>query len=220
MSTFQEFLDLLLPSKCVLCFKSGLPICRDCEAREFNSFRNTFRFDINGLAVCDYNQEVAKVIHEYKVNKQTFLAKSMATVLAPTIPISCESLVPMPSQNASFQDRGFIPAKVLANALVRQVAKTQNRLVAVADVLRFSKKVQDQASLAGQQRRDNLVGAMEMRGRCSNSEVWLIDDIVTTGATFQEAKRCLTAGGISVAGFIAFAETLPKNRQKALARGI
>jgi predicted amidophosphoribosyltransferase len=44
--------------------------------------------------------------------------------------------------------------------------------------------------------------------------VILVDDIVTTGASLTEAKRCLEGAGFPVLGFVAFAETLPRNFQK------
>jgi predicted amidophosphoribosyltransferase len=86
-------------------------------------------------------------------------------------------------------------------------------LITVSDVLTVSKEVEDQASLSGAERRNNLIGAMCTSARASLGSVWLIDDIVTTGSTLQEAKRCLASQGVSVLGFLAFAETLPKSRQ-------
>ena len=126
----------------------------------------------------------------------------------------------MPSKTKSFEARGYNPAKLLAQSVVRQIAKSENRLIQVFDCLRISREVQDQAALSGGPRRTNLVGAMSLKSAPQVPIVWLVDDIVTTGATLQEAARCLAEAGIGVGGFLVFAETLPKNRQKAHAKSV
>lgn len=214
MNLFEDFLNLVLPSKCVLCQLVGSSICVQCQQKHLSGAREVERFNLQGLAVCEYTQEVAKVIHEFKEHSATSLAHHMAQSLAELVPESCKILVPMPSKWQSFSNRGFVPAKVIAVAVAKQIARSQKRLITVSDVLSVSKEVQDQASLSGAQRRNNLNGAMGTSAKASLGPVWLIDDIVTTGSTLQEANRCLAAQGVSVLGFLAFAETLPKNRQK------
>lgn len=215
MNLFEDFLNLVLPSKCVLCQVVGSSICIQCQQKHISGSRAVERFDLQGFAACEYTQEVAKVIHEFKENSVTSLAEQMAQSLAALVPASCKVLVPMPSKRQSFYKRGYVPAKVLAVALAKQIAKSQKRLLLVSDVLGVSKEVQDQASLSGAQRRNNLTGAMVTSANAALGPVWLIDDIVTTGSTFLEAKRCLAANGVLVLGFLAFAETLPKNRQNS-----
>ena len=215
MNLFEDFLNLVLPSKCVLCQVVGSSICIKCQQKHFSGSRVVERSDLHGFAVCEYTQEVAKVIHDFKENSATSLAQQMAKSLAALVPDSCKILVPMPSKRQSFSNRGFVPAKVIAVAVAKQIARSQKRLITVSDVLSISKEVQDQASLSGAQRRNNLTGAMGTSAKASLGPVWLIDDIVTTGSTLQEAKRCLAAQGVSVLGFLAFAETLPKNRQNS-----
>lgn len=80
----------------------------------------------------------------------------------------------------------------------------------------------DQASLSGKDRRTNLIGSMAAAKLGSNfaatAKVILVDDIVTTGASLTEAKRCLEEIGVQVLGFVTFAETLPRNFQKIHAK--
>lgn len=215
MNLFEEFLNLVLPSHCVLCQRVGSSICIDCQAIHLAGSRVVARFNFQGLAVCEYTQNVAKVMHEFKENSATSLAQSMAVSLAALVPATCKTLVPMPSKRQSFYKRGYVPAKVLAVAVAKQIASSQKRLIKVSDVLSISAEVKDQASLSGADRRNNLSGAMITKATVGLGEVWLIDDIVTTGSTIREARRCLNAQGVSVAGFLAFAETLPKNRQNS-----
>ena len=127
-------------------------------------------------------------------------------------------LVPMPSKRESFANRGFEPAALLAKALARSIAKESNVLVPALKLLRYQNTVADQATLSGSDRRTNLVGSMTAKTKSATERrrAILIDDIVTTGSTLTEAKRCLEGIGVEVLGFVTFAETLPKNRQKRL----
>jgi ComF family protein len=173
---------------------------------------------LQGRAICEYTPDIAALIHELKENSQTEIVKSLGLAISRLVPKVCVALVPIPSKVKSYEARGYNPAKLLANSVVRQIAKSENRLIEVIDCLHISREVQDQASLSGGLRRTNLVGAMSLRFVPRLPVVWLVDDIVTTGSTIQEAARCLTEAGISVGGFLVFAETLPKNRQKAHAK--
>ena len=130
----------------------------------------------------------------------------------------------MPSKTKSFASRGYVPAKIIANGLSRQIAKEHKLLVPVYGGLGYSPKesnlIADQASLSGKDRRTNLVGTMQTHGKPQNNRVILIDDIVTTGATLTEATRALGDIGVQVLGFVTFAETLPKNQQKRHAESV
>lgn len=215
MNIFDDFLNLLLPSQCVICEKSGSPICATCSDKYLTGTRVVFRSDLNGLAICEYQGKIQNLIHEFKETAQTFLAREIAKSMVQIVPKSCQVLVPMPSKQTSFAKRGFVPAQVLAHHLAVQIAKKQHRLIQVCDSLSYARVVQDQASLSGHDRRTNLTGAMKIIKPIRHGEVWLLDDIVTTGATLLEARRCLGEQGVRVAGFVAFAETLPKNKQKS-----
>ena len=220
MGTFEEFLNLLLPARCVLCRALGSPVCINCQESKFKTHKIVSRFNLRGSAICEYTPEVAALIHELKENSQTEITKSMGLAISRALPRECVALVPMPSKTKSFEARGYNPAKLLAHSVVRQIAKSENRLIEVIDCLQISREVQDQAALSGGPRRTNLVGAMSLRFAPRVPVVWLVDDIVTTGATIQEAARCLTEAGIGVGGVLGFAETLPKNRQKAHAKSV
>lgn len=221
MELLEDLLNLFLPSSCIFCKLPGSNICLECLQKIELTPRGVTRFGISGYASCVYAADVAKLISEFKESQQTSLAKVIAPAMTQALhnfDLKDCSLLPMPSKRESFAKRGFEPAAVLANSIARQFAKEQNVLIPVQKILRHSGQVADQASLNGQDRRTNLIGSMVARrrllGRNLPARVILIDDIVTTGSTFAEAKRCLTDIGFEVLGFVAFAETLPKNMQK------
>lgn len=176
------------------------------------------RFDLSGFAVCEYDSKAQILIHEFKENHQTQIAAELAKSIAKLVPDCCRILVPIPSKKSSFNKRGFVPAKLLALRVSSEVAKHQGRFIQVLDLLSYQRLVLDQAALSGHDRRNNLNGAFRLKAKVKAHQVWLIDDVVTTGATVREAKRCLVEAGIGVAGFLSFAETLPKNQQKRHAK--
>ena len=220
MDLLEDFLNLVLPSRCVICKELGSPICKKCCALHLDGRRVVNRFDLLGFAVCAYDSKAQILIHEFKENHQTQIATEIAKSIAKLVPDSCRVLVPIPSKDSSFQTRGFVPAKLLALQVRRQVVRHQGRLIQVLDLLSYQRQVQDQASLSGFDRRNNLTGAFRLKAQVKAQPMWLIDDVVTTGATMAEAKRCLTEAGIDVAGFFSFAETLPKNQQKRHAESV
>lgn len=215
MRVVDELLNFLLPTKCLACGGGEGPICESCINLFSNQQREVSRFDLVGFAVSDYSPTVARIVHELKENSQTSLARSLAHPMAKIVPEDCKVLVPMPSKKLSIEKRGFVPAKLLAASLAREVAAQQKRFVRVFDILTLNRDVQDQAGLSGHERRSNLVGAMAVTRPLHGFEVWLVDDVITTGATVREAARCLMAAGVKVGGFLVFAETLPTNLKKA-----
>lgn len=221
MDVFEDLLNLLLPSSCVLCGSSGSNICVACSFALGLKSRSVSRIGISGYACCEYIDSMAKIIHEFKESKQTSLVKLMASEMLSSISnyeLQNTVLIPVPSKKESFAQRGFEPANLIANYLARLIAKEHKIIVPVHKVLSYRIQVADQATLSGKDRRTNLLGSMVasnfIRHDSGARKAILIDDIVTTGASLTEAKRCLEEVGVEVIGFLVFAETLPKNRQK------
>jgi ComF family protein len=222
---FEDLLNLLLPSNCVICNVSGSNLCEICHENLKLKSRKVSRLAISGFATSEYSAETAKLISEFKESHQTSIASVMATAMFDALvnfDLQNCVLVPIPSKRESFATRGFEPAALLSNALARRVAKNRNLLLPVVKALSYNSAVSDQASLNGKDRRTNLIGSMTATKASSRlasaAKVILIDDIVTTGASLTEAKRCLENIGVEVIGFVAFAETLPRNLQKLHAK--
>lgn len=115
-------------------------------------------------------------------------------------------LVPVPSAKAATRVRGFVPAQLLASRLARLTGAK------VLNLAELTRRVQDQAGLNRAERSRNLVGAMRAVRAPVEAEkrvpVWLVDDVVTTGASLRELQRCLTDRGWNVQMFVTFAETM------------
>lgn len=196
-------------------------MCQPCRGKLDLRVSKVNRLEISGYATTTYTTEISILIHEFKEAQQTSLAKFFTQAMLPAFEnfeLQNCGLIFMPSKNKSFASRGFVPAKILATKLSRLIAKQNNVLLPVYNGLGYSPsaatQIEDQAALSGKDRRTNLVGTMQARGRPRFERAILIDDVVTTGSTLAEAKRALGAIGVEVLGFVAFAQTLPKNQQK------
>lgn len=98
--------------------------------------------------------------------------------------------------------RGYNQSDVLAKAALRSLRERvpEWRMEYVPGLLERRRETKTQASLSPRGRRRNLQGAFAVResGFRAGSEVLLIDDIYTTGATARECARVLRRGGASM----------------------
>lgn len=77
-------------------------------------------------------------------------------------------------------------------------------------VIRHHRNVADQSTLGANLRFGNVAGAMEVACNCVRaSEVFLVDDVMTTGATLGEAVRTLEKAGFHVLAAVTALVALP-----------
>ena len=72
-------------------------------------------------------------------------------------------------------------------------------------LLRRRRRRPAQASLDGEARRANLKGSFLLQGAPPGGEVWILDDVRTTGASLEEARRALRETGVREARVLALA---------------
>jgi ComF family protein len=100
-------------------------------------------------------------------------------------------IVPVPLHTKPLRRRGFNPACLLA----RSLARASGAAIAPTGLHRL-RDTPSQTGLDRGARRRNVRGAFAAAPRLrAPSDVWLVDDVVTTGATLREAARALRAAG-------------------------
>jgi predicted amidophosphoribosyltransferase len=77
--------------------------------------------------------------------------------------------------------------------------------VTVVQALRMKALARDSMGLGTAARERNIAGRVVLRGARPVTEVVLVDDVVTTGATARESVRILQAAGVRVAAVLAIA---------------
>ncbi len=89
-----------------------------------------------------------------------------------------------------------------------QIAAQEN--LPIRQVIGHNRKVRDQSQLDAHSRIGNLSGSMSVvRPLARPCEVFLIDDLITTGATIGEAVRTLEIGGFRVLAAVTAFVALP-----------
>lgn len=100
-----------------------------------------------------------------------------------------DCVVPVPLHRRRIAQRGFNPAVTLA----RELARTRGVPLA-ATALRRVRDTESQTGLGRAERRANVRAAFRARPGLP-ARVWLVDDVVTTGATLEECARALRRAG-------------------------
>lgn len=202
MSTYS-LLDLIFPSRCAICDCSGKNLCDSCRSLIWLEPQEFAVAGIPVFTVTRYGDETSKLIVALKEKGQSALVSELALMLDPILAKiprteSQVYLVPAPSRPANFSKRGFHPMLLLAQAI-----SNRNPKLRVLNALSFVREVKDQVGLSASERIANLALSMSLNQKVAGKICYLLDDVVTTGATALEAARVLRIGGASVAGVLA-----------------
>lgn len=116
-------------------------------------------------------------------------------------------VVPAPSTPAARRARGWDPAGALAAAVADELRR-RGVPARVATVLRRAPGA-DQAGLSARARSRNLAGRVHVRRwpGVSPGRAVLVDDVLTTGATFAACVRALSGSRIAVLAGVVVAST-------------
>ncbi|MCV7028008.1 ComF family protein [Mycobacterium sherrisii] len=207
-------LDLILPLECGGCGMPATPWCDAC-ARQFvvqpdEPHLITPRIDplVPVFALGRYGGARRRAILAMKEQGRADLVAPLARALALGVHRLLDwgivetplTIVPAPTRRSAARRRGGDPvARVAAAAVARHPDVT------VRPVLRLKALSRDSVGLDPGARERNVAGRVLLRGRWPRSEVLLVDDVVTTGATARESVRVLTAGGVAVTAVLALA---------------
>lgn len=110
------------------------------------------------------------------------------------------TVVPAPTRRSAARRRGGDPITRIAD-----VAVAGHPDIAVTAALRMRALARDSVGLDTSARERNIAGRVRLRGRLPLTEVLVVDDIVTTGATARESVRVLQTAGVRVAAVLAIA---------------
>lgn len=226
-------LDILFPKYCVNCRKSGEFLCPNCFGKlsyEVNSIciicaRPSYnslthpncrgKNRIEGVFAClVFDKVTKKLIHQFKYEPYLSSLAPFITDLMFDSLIQIEEfisiqkldfiLVPIPLSRKKYRSRGYNQAELISRELSKKFGwKNINLLERVIDT-------KTQVGLTKEERRDNIHGAFKLFSKFApkikGKNILLIDDVVTTGATFNEATSVLKYAGADKIWGIAFAK--------------
>ncbi len=102
-------------------------------------------------------------------------------------------LVPIPLHSSRMKWRGYNQSMLLAQGMGKNLS------VDVRDCLQRVKKTQTQVGLSQAKRAENMKDAFVLKKGfipAKYTQVFLVDDVVTSGATLREAARVLKKAGV------------------------
>lgn len=208
----MNIFDMFFPPACVGCGYLGEHLCDECwwnlEATILRENRFTVLKDpyggeqLNLLTVCRPSPVLQKMIHEFKYTYTEEFCRFLGGLMTMRIRDFCESigenfdnehvwLAPIPLHASREKMRGFNQSLLLSRYISSQLGwKVWEGLVRMRETL-------SQATLNRQERLENIRDAFVKCCDCPVPEiVFLVDDVVTTGATFSECRRVLQEAGV------------------------
>ncbi|WP_087131186.1 ComF family protein [Microbacterium esteraromaticum] len=198
----QEILAFLLAASCPGCDRTGTLLCEQCHSAL--TAAPTEVITPGGLRVqsaLSYQGVVARSIRRVKEEGATMLARplgrALATVLAPAA-AGGALIATVPTSRAAFRRRGFRVPELL----VRRAGFAAQRMLLPA------RATGDQRGLSRDERARNVSGSIRTRSPAERGRpVVIVDDVVTTGATLDEAARALRAAGFRSVRAVTLAAT-------------
>lgn len=214
------FLDYVFPKKCVICKKLGSYICENCftalsfDAKNlclicnkptFNNLTHPIcrsKYAIDGcFSALTYNKPTKKLIASFKYKPYLTDLKTILSELFFESLIQNEFFinelkkenwifVPIPLFPSKLKNRGYNQSEILAEELSKKFE------IPVKNLLKRIKDTKTQVGKGNIDRKLNIKGAFEISNTKTNPKnIFLIDDVVTTGSTLIEAANELKRSG-------------------------
>jgi ComF family protein len=215
----DSVLELLLPPACARCgatVGAGV-LCAAC-ARALprlppgDLLKRRSRL-VALVAESPYSGEIERFVHRFKYPRsgllgldpapEALLSALLVDAAARLGARAPDLVVPVPQHPASLRRRGFNPAACLAHALcrARSLEFAPRALVKLRDT-------PSQTGLDRRARRANVANVFRARAGCRlPPRIWLVDDVVTTSATLEEAARALRRAGAREVSAVCVAQT-------------
>lgn len=197
---FNTLLDLIYKKKCYFCGKSkySIKMCPDCyEELEFSSVEpNRIINGVNIYTCGIYEKNIQKLIRGLKYHKQKelafYLAKFMHEYFKKLDLNKTFQVVPVPLHKNRIKKRKYNHMELVAAEFC-----TLSDFIPNFELIKRVKDTKPQYKLSIKERRKNLEGAFEVdKEKDLHLPVLLIDDICTTGSTFEEMITALKNEGI------------------------
>lgn len=192
---FDALLELIYPEKniCFICdeYYEGIEnhLCSEC--RNKLSFINyTVQEDV--ISPLRYDGIIKDVIFKYKYGKNPYLYKLFGKILLDSYLSSeikdIDIITSIPLSRKKKANRGFNQSELLA----KYISKATNIPIDTKNLIKI-KKTKSQSGLSKRDRRENVKGAFKVRDKDAflNKNVLIVDDIFTSGSTYNEASRVL-----------------------------
>ncbi len=180
-------LDSLAPARCASCGDAGHVLCEACAAFLEASPPPLIA---GARAAFVYDDEVRQILHHGKFRDCRTALRALAWVGASRLTPPVGALVvPVPLSRRRLAERGYNQARVVAGAFADFDG------MPIADLLERTRETPPQSTLDRSARQASVAGAFAAIALVAGQCLWLVDDVLTTGATSSAAKGALLDAG-------------------------
>ena len=155
------------------------------------------------IAATAYGPVARRVVLRLKYARRPGLARTIATLLSPRLRDPDALLVPVPLHRWRLWRRGFNQSVAIARAMERRTG-----IAARVDLLDRVKPTRSLRGLNPTQRRKAVQGAFRATGRVEGQHIYLIDDVLTTGATAAACAKVLKRAGATRVTLVVWARVI------------
>lgn len=202
----KKILDILFPVSCIRCKTKNTPLCKKCIQNIPPPAHNTSQTNI--ISIFSYKNAVTrKAISSLKYKNNKDIGKIFADLLYDIVLDELNEqnifsnfnnplLIPIPLSKKRLRERGFNQSELLAKEM--SFIDNGSSFTLATDVLYKVRNTPSQVSIKDRQKRlQNLRGCFSVKNpdKIKNRNIILIDDVTTTGATINEAKKTLLKAG-------------------------
>lgn len=206
MKFLNIILDLVFPVNCISCKESGSILCVNCLLSSPSSSKESAEwifplFDYRhptikkSIWLLKYKgkRSVASIFAEFMYGRILEELADLSQLENFREPI----LIPIPLAKKRMRERGFNQALLICEKLTK-LDKNKNFKLE-KDILIKPKDGEHQARIEDRSKRlKNIIGSFVVKNeeKIKGKNIILIDDVTTTGATLNEAKKTLKKAGV------------------------
>ena len=219
----EAFIRLFYPTMCEVC-RTSLDIeekilCQHCAGdldtlawpMEKTLIDEHFEYLDHVWTVYAYGSPIRELLHGVKYARRDYLLKTcqkraIGLAQAVTSDFWYDAILPIPIDRLKLMKRHFNQAEILATLLAPWLTPPIERSLLVKQ-----RPIPSQTSLSQCERAINVHGAFRLKfpAKVPGKSFLLLDDVLTTGATANEAARLLKLHGAKRVDFLALARTVP-----------
>ncbi|MCX6809680.1 MAG: ComF family protein [Candidatus Berkelbacteria bacterium] len=213
IGVFEDIFKFAMPVSCPLCFKNDIEICATClnnlksprlrclkcgcknpHGKYCFSCLSDFKPDLV-LSCFAYDGQIRDLVHQFKYEDVTSLkkvfAKPISNLIKQILNFKSYTLVPIPLSKKRLRFRGYNQSLLIA----QEISKVLH-LEVCEPLEKINIKSSQVQTGSKQERRKNVKKAFLVKNDYEiPPNIFLIDDVITTGATVEEATKVLKKAG-------------------------